>query len=204
MLIFIRSIEALLLEDIPLTPLAQNITNNSFVDTSAEVDSLYYYFIEACNATGCSEKSSPTPVALMGKVKNQLINSQEGVMKIQWQQNAVATSYNLYRNSTNDFTQAKLLKDNIPTNSFIDTTALDNSLYHYFLVACYQAICSEESSSASGFVLASPENIQATAQDKKITLLWEENSFAGSFSLFRGLDNNFATAQELSQRYYCK
>ena len=180
------------------TLLNDSLTSNSFVDTGVSANTSYFYFVQACNANGCSDSSSGLNAALLNAPTNLAATRQNNNLSLSWNTNALATSYRVSRNTSNDFAAASLLTDAATTNSFVDTGVSPDTSYFYFVEACNANGCSNVSSSINTALLSAPVNLAATRQNNNLSLSWNTNALATSYRISRNTSNDFATASLLS------
>ena len=126
-------------------------------DDSAGVGVIYYYWIKACNSTGCSDYSSydrgfrstvipPTPTVLSASD-----GTYTDKVQIVWDGNSFAEFYELYRNTTDSFGSKDLINGNIISSIYNDTSADPDIKYYYSIRACRAAGCSNYSVSDIGW-----------------------------------------------------
>jgi hypothetical protein len=126
---------------------ATKLTTTRFVDTTVSGGTTYSYAVTACNANGCSAKSSSvsvtTPSGQPPSVPTGLTATANSSTKVTAAWNAVsgATTYSLYRNGS-------LRKSGITTTSYADATS-GGTTYSYAVTACNANGCSAQSSSVS-------------------------------------------------------
>ena len=178
--------------------LSNSATSNSFVDTGATADTSYFYFVQACNANGCSDSSSGLNAALLNAPTNLAATRQNNNLSLTWDSNSLATSYRVLRNTSNDFASASLLNDSLTSNSFVDTGVSPDTSYFYFVEACNTNGCSDASSGLQASLLNAPANLAATRQNNNLNLTWDSNALATSYRVSRNTSNDFASATLLS------
>jgi len=132
-------------------------TDSSFSDTTGSVGTTYWYFVNACNANGCSNFSNsdfglwvttlvipPVPTGL--SASDQTLPDR---VRIAWDDAYGAAFYEVYRNTSNSADGATLLgSPQIPP--FNDKTAVRGTIYWYFVKACNTTGCSDTSISDGG------------------------------------------------------
>ena len=180
------------------TELSDSISSNSFVDSSPQIDTEYFYFVQACNANGCSDASTGMSAALLSSPVNLAASKQGNGLSLSWDAHSLATSYSISRNTSNDFATATLLSDSLTGNSFVDTAASVGTTYFYFIQACNLNGCSDASLSLNAVLLTTPNNLAASRQGNDLSLSWDTNALASSYSIFRSTSNDFAQASLLS------
>ena len=181
------------------TPLVDNLSNASHLDSTPEEDTPYFYFVEACNSTGCSDTSDSIEAALLSQPATLLASKQGSAISLSWNANALASNYTLSRATSDDFSQAQKLSDAITSTSYQDSGAQLNNLYYYFVQACNANGCSEPSDSRPSNLLSIPINLQATSQGATVSLSWSANSLATNYKIFRSHINDFNAASTLTE-----
>jgi hypothetical protein len=131
---------------------ADDITTSLFDDTTlngVEPGTIYYYWIKACNVSGCSDFSSSDSgwihtdnlIAPLGvQASDGLFNDR---VRISWNGVGGASFYKVVRNTTNSTTGATVLSSDTLASPFDDLTALHNTEYYYWVQACKNSGCSE-------------------------------------------------------------
>ncbi|MFC1461170.1 LamG-like jellyroll fold domain-containing protein [Verrucomicrobiota bacterium] len=186
-------------------------TDVTYDDTSATADVTYYYWVKATNSTATSEFSdsdagyriseasltAPTNVyATDGAYTNKVL--------ITWNWASGATSYEVWRNTTNDTSSASKLADATET-SCDDTSASIGQTYYYWVKAKNSSITSAFSDSDSGHVaapdtvLAAPTGVSASdgTCTGEIAVTWTAVSEATSYEVWRAVTNSSSAAISL-------
>ena len=181
------------------TALSLEATPHSFLDTSASLDTAYSYSVKACNQNGCSQASAELTAAQLSQpISLQASFSQDGI-QLDWQANNLATFYKVLRGETNDFATAEILDEAVASSSFVDTTAIEDTTYYYFVKACNANGCSAESEAIDATRLSQPISLQASLVESGMQISWQANSFASFYKVFRNETSDFATAEILTQ-----
>ena len=199
----------------------RNTTNNSgtatqigtpsasaYDDTTATAGTTYYYWVKASNAAGDSGFSSSDsgsrsvgspPSAPTGLTASD--GTYTDKVALDWADTSGATSYKVFRNTTNNSGTASQI--GTPTTSaYDDTTATAGTTYYYWVKATNGAGDSGFSSSDTGYRsagLAAPTNL--TASDgtvSKVYLNWDDVGGATSYYIYRNTTNNSGTATQIS------
>jgi len=127
-----------------------------FDDITAEPGKIYYYWVKACNAAGCSDYSTvdtgyraPFIPAPPGGVA-----ASDGTypdkVQVTWNASTGADNYKVFRNTSITHTGEIVLANNHPASPFDDITAMPGKTYYYWVKACNAAGCSDYSSFAIG------------------------------------------------------
>jgi fibronectin type 3 domain-containing protein len=182
-------------------------TGTSFDDTTAVPGLLYYYWVEACVKSYCSDFSAhDTGWSKPPEPEN--VQASDGIFTdkvlINWDEVSVATSYEVYRAESE--AGAKTLIGSPTDTSFNDTTAVPGTLYYYWVKACNGPRCSDFSTHDTGWSRPlAPENVEAsdgTFMDK-IQITWDSSTGATSYNIHRaesliGIKTKIATVSGTS------
>jgi hypothetical protein len=140
------------------TQLAES-TSSPYYDTSAVAGTTYYYWVKACNSAGCSgfsasdsgyratEVTKPSPPADISASDGTYTDK----VQVSWTASAGATSYQVFRYTSDDSSTAGELTGSHPSSPYDDTSAVAGTTYFYWVKACNSAGCSGFSASDSGF-----------------------------------------------------
>lgn len=141
------------------TLLASGLVLNSYDDASANPGTIYYYWVKACNNVICSDFSTPDT----GWRDYVMVPAPEGVsasdgeftdkVQVSWYGIGDADSYAVFRNLENSFDDAEEMGTTTTMLSFDDLTAESGENYYYWVKACVDTTCSNESLSDVGFRL---------------------------------------------------
>ena len=114
------------------TLLQAGIGGNTFTDSTAVNNTLYFYQISASSTFGTSAKSSEVSVTPSNAPNNIVTTGSASKVTITWNAVAGATGYNVYRGAaaTGPFT---VIGPNVQGTSFDDTTAAPGTNYFYKL-----------------------------------------------------------------------
>ena len=127
-------------------------TASPYDDTTTTPGATYYYFVKACNTAGCSDFST-SDSGYQGLSFPTGVTASDGSytdkVQVSWTASTGATSYQVYRNTSNASSGATQIGTPTAT-SYNDTTATPGTTYYYFVEACSTAGCSNFSSSDSG------------------------------------------------------
>ncbi|MBN1190350.1 MAG: hypothetical protein JXA46_11400 [Dehalococcoidales bacterium] len=123
-------------------------------------------------------------------------------VRITWTASSGATSYKVYRNTSNSSGSASLIGSPTST-SFDDTSAVAGTTYYYWVKAHNDGGDSDFSSPDTGWravsVPAAPTNVLATdgTYTNKVRISWTASSGATGYKVFRNTTNNNVTATEV-------
>ena len=123
---------------------------------------------------------------------------------ISWNPSANATSYQVFRNTSNTTTGAATLTNNHTVSSYNDTTAVAGTLYYYWVKACNVSGCSDYSLSDSGYraasVLTPPTGVDASdgTYSDKVRISWNASAGANHYEVYRNTTNSLIGLFNLS------
>ncbi len=192
------------------TELATSVTHLYYDDTSAEVGTTYYYWVQAVNSVGESDLSSsnsgwrayavpdaPTDVSASDGT------STAGVT-ITWTGVSSATSYSVWRSTSSSSSSASEIKSGLTATSYTDTTAVAGTTYYYWVKATNQGGASAFSAYDTGYrAIAAPSApTGVTASDglssTEIIVSWNSVSSAASYSVWRGTSSSSSSATQIA------
>jgi fibronectin type 3 domain-containing protein len=164
-------------------------SGTSLEDTSATPGITYYYWVKACSGPRCSDFSphddgwrNLTPPSNLQATHG----SDTSKVGLTWDPSSGATSYNVYRATSEGGT--KSLLGSPASNSFDDTSVTPGITYYYWVKACSGSRCSDFSSYDTGWrMLTAPSNVSATygTYTDKIHISWDPSSGATSYRIYR-------------------
>jgi fibronectin type 3 domain-containing protein len=181
------------------------VLGTTYWDTSA-AGLLYYYWVSACNASGCSSYSIPNSgyIEQTGPVPPTGVTASDGEFKekivVSWEEQEEKNTYQVYRNIENDSSGAELVIDSLNALTYEDTSVLPATVYYYWIKACNSTTCSWYSTPDSGHVTFTPPEkpIGVTASDglyiDKIRVSWNERENADYYQVYRNVINNTSSA----------
>jgi len=192
------------------TTLTNNDSASPYNDTTAEPGTLFYYWVKACNATGCSDYSlsdsgyrsaavltPPTGVDASDGTYNDKV-------RISWNTSAGANHYQVFRNTTDSFTGVVQLVEDQLESPFDDSTAIVDSQYYYWVKACDDLTCSDYSSYDIGYKSSTavnpPTGVNASdgIYSDRVSITWTAVVGANKYKVFRNTSNNTNGAYEFS------
>jgi fibronectin type 3 domain-containing protein len=126
-----------------------------YSDSSAEPGKYYYYWVKACGDDFCSEFSYSDD-GYMAVEPPTGVSASDGTytdrVEVEWNLGSVGL-YEILRHTSNDPSGAISLATEYGP-PFTDWTAEAGTVYHYWVKACGMDVCSELSTSDSGYLLA--------------------------------------------------
>jgi fibronectin type 3 domain-containing protein len=149
--------------------------------------------LAGCGGSGSGSGNGGTasaPGAVPGIVTGLTVTAGDGELTITWDAVAGATSYNLYR-STSQGSQGTLIGSSAGT-SYTDSTVANGATYSYVVTAVNAAgesPASAQSAPATPAVALSlpsaPTGVGATAANGQVTLTWNAAATATSYQVYR-------------------
>jgi hypothetical protein len=136
----------------PYTPIATP-TSTSYADTSVANGTTYYYVVSASNIIGEGDDSSEQnatpeePVAPPDTPTGLGATPGDGQVDLSWDVSPLASSYNVKRSTSEGGSYATIASPT--TNSYTDTTAVNNTTYYYVVSAVNVSGQSGDSSEVS-------------------------------------------------------
>ena len=116
-----------------------------------------------------------------------------------WTTSSGATSYQVYRN-TSDSSSGATQIGAPATTSYDDTTATPGTTYYYFVKACNTGGCSNFSASDSGYrAMSAPVGVTASdgTYTDKIQASWTASSGADSYQVYRNASDSSSGATQI-------
>jgi len=108
-----------------------------------------------------------------------------------------ATSYQVFRSTTDNFAGATKIQGGVTTDYFDDTTASPGVLYYYWVTARNTAGISPQSAVASGFIPLQAPSITVTDAPHHVQITWAAVTNATSYQIFRSTTNDVSTATKI-------
>jgi fibronectin type 3 domain-containing protein len=179
-----------------------------FDDTGAAPGTTYYYWVTATNVCGTSAFSlsdsgsrdasaTPAPTGVTATDGTSCTT-----ITVAWTAAAGATSYQIWRSTTNDSgTAAQIATDG--ASPYDDTTAAASTTYFYWVRAvgpCGTSAFgnSDAGSRGSGSAPPAPTRVRATDGNcNAVTVTWRAASGATGYQIWRGTTNNSGSAVQI-------
>ncbi len=177
-------------------------TTSGMTDTTAGVNTTYYYKINACNTAGCSADSAvksiksapPKPAPLTLSIRDD--GSHKGKVVFSWSLAAQGRQYHVYRDTSSDVTDSDTkiaTYPNIPRASSrkrTDGTSSSNQKYYYRMKVCNSGGSCSWSDTASITTPPSPVSISlstlSSGADKgRVRVTWSGVSGASKYHIYR-------------------
>ena len=172
-------------------------TATSYTNTGAKAGTTYYYRVKACNDAGLSPYSNvvsgkvksvtPKPSAPVVKIGN---SSTSGKPQLTWNAVSGATSYKVYRATSQNGTYSLLGK--VTATSYTNTGAKAGVTYYYKVKAVNSAGESAYSNVVSGRATVTTLTMGHSASSGKPQLTWKAVSGAASYRVYRATTKNGA------------
>ncbi|MDP7009275.1 MAG: hypothetical protein QGI78_06875, partial [Phycisphaerales bacterium] len=186
----------------------QVLGTNTWQDTTAIPGETYYYWVSAEN--GCGE----SPIAGDGSVGTtaqttppatvDATDGDCGVITVTWSDSEGASSYDIYRNQTNNFGTATLV-GSTGELTFDDTTAFPLIPYYYWVTStapgCNASVASTSTLGSYTQNVEVPMNVAATNLSicNDILVSWSHPGAGTTFTVSRNTVDDFATSSPISQ-----
>lgn len=138
------------------TMITSGVAATSYSDTGATPGTDYYYWVQACNAGGCSGFGAADPGAradVPAAVSNVAATNGSvcGAIDVSWDSLTGATQYHVYRNTVSDFgTAGEIAAVSSSETSFEDGSVDTSVSYFYWVVAENDCGSGSESGFAEG------------------------------------------------------
>jgi fibronectin type 3 domain-containing protein len=179
-----------------------------FDDTGAAPGTTYYYWVTATNACGTSGFSPPDTGSRDASATPAPsgVSATDGTscttITVSWASVAGATSYQIWRSTTNDSsTAAQIATDG--ASPYDDGTAAGATTYFYWVRAVGPCGTSgfspsDSGSRGSGSAPPAPSRVKATdGQCNAVTVTWRAASGATGYQIWRGTSSNSASAVQI-------
>ena len=173
------------------------VTATSYTNTGAKAGTTYYYRVKAVNDAGLSPYSNivsgkvktvaPKPAAPVVKIGN---SSTSGKPQLTWNAVSGATSYKVYRATSQNGTYSLL--GTVTTTSYTNTGAKAGTTYYYKVKAVNSAGESAYSNVVSGKTTVTTLTMGHSASSGKPQLTWKAVSGAASYKVYRATAKNGA------------
>ncbi|MGI6087202.1 MAG: leucine-rich repeat protein [Kiritimatiellia bacterium] len=132
-------------------------SGTTYDDTTAVAKTTYYYWVKATNSVGVSGFSKsdsgwraiPVPVAPTGVTASDGVHTDK--IRITWKASAGATSYKVYRHTSNKPGAASKIGTSA-TTAYNDTTAKSDVTYYYWVKAVNESGASGFSAADTGYL----------------------------------------------------
>lgn len=188
--------------------LSNNHSSSPYNDTSAVAGTLYYYWVKACNTSGCSDYS----LSDLGWRASAVVTAPTGVdasdgiyndrVRISWNASAGATHYQVFRDIDDSTAEAVQLTDNHLESPYDDSTAIAGTTYYYWVKACDDSTCSDYSSFDTGYKsstsITAPTGVGASdgVFNDRVRITWNTVADASQYKVFRNTSNSTNGADE--------
>jgi fibronectin type 3 domain-containing protein len=184
-------------------------STSPYNDATAVAGTTYYYWLKAYNEGGNSGFSNSDTgwraVAPPSKPTN--VSASDGTytdkVQITWTASSGATSYKIYRNTTNSSSSSTQI-GTISTSPYDDTAATAGTTYYYWVKASNSAGDSSFSSYNTGWraILnppSAPTNVSASdgTYTDKVQITWTASSGATGYKIYRNTTNNSSTSTQI-------
>jgi len=184
------------------TEVASGLTGTSYIDPSASTTTVDYYWITAVNgsltsnyggsADGLAKLAVPGGVAATSDLDEEV--------QVTWDAVTGATTYNVWRSTTNSFGSATKIQSGIAGTSYYDTSASTTGDDYYWVTASNSLQTGNDGGPAEGYALLSaPGDLTATTGAiYPVDITWNAVTGATAYRVFRNTVNNLATATDIA------
>jgi len=157
-------------------------TTTAYTDVNVAINHVYYYTVSAINAAGegpQSVEASATPASVPSVPRNLVTTTDDGKVMLSWQIPATngglaIMNYYLYRGTSPGNEAFYTILGN--ETAYIDTGISNTQAYYYKITAVNGVGEGPQGNEASTIPLSSPgspRNVQLTAGDQQVTLIWQ-------------------------------
>ena len=170
----------------------------NYSDATAVPGTRYYYWTKAvCSLSTSAFSASANAVRPLGAPTNVTANGTTAAITVGWAASTGATSYEVWRNTSNASGSATKLGTATVTN-YIDATAVPGTRYYYWTKAVCSLSTSAFSASANAVrPLGAPTNVTASGTAAAITVGWAASTGATSYEVWRNTSNASGSATKL-------
>ncbi len=160
--------------------------------------------LSVTQSSGCSQSPSPPTVVTASAPPDGTWYCDH--ISVVWPQVQSATTYQVFRNSTNDSASAQPIHTTSAT-SWDDYSVVQEAFYYYWVKACNTCGCSGFNATpghgARGIPPAAPNGVQASdAACDRVSVSWNLILESTNYSIWRSAANNSATAQQIATAAY--
>ncbi len=178
-------------------------TATNYDDTSITLGPAYYYWVAAKNSYGTSAWAAASAPAGLPPASPTDLDASDGVysnmVRVSCNASPGATSYAVYRNVNYDPSSATLL-GSAAANVYEDTTAVNGTLYYYWIKAGNRYGFSPLSTFNSGWRgMVPPDSVSAGngISTGEVSITWSAAPGASAYELWRGTAYSAASASRL-------
>ncbi|MGA2583420.1 MAG: fibronectin type III domain-containing protein [Tepidisphaeraceae bacterium] len=168
---------------------SQEVTGESGVPGFSGFTSVTEFTIST--STAISVPAAPTNVtgSLGSYPKHVLIN---------WTPVSGATSYQIFRSTSNSFSSATKIQGGVTGGSFADSTASPGVLYYYWVVGRNSSGVGTPSDSTSGYIPLQAPTLTVTDETHHLALTWTPVTNASTYQVWRSLTNDVSDATRIA------
>ncbi len=187
---------------------AQGVTETNYSDTEGSGGVTYYYWVKASNSGGESPFSFPdTGFSLpLPKIPGGLTATDGTLVNkvaISWNAADRATSYKVFRNTSNSTASAQEIASAVSETTWDDNTAVTGQDYFYWIKASHGGGDSGFSVAESGSAMDVPPPVAGTSAtnavyENRIELTWNSLAGVSGYKIFRGTTSTYSEAQQVA------
>ncbi len=186
------------------TLIASDLTDTTFRDSGAIPGRDYHYWIRAVRDGLRAEYSQPA-FWFRNLSKPEDVQATQGDfsdrIRVTWARVSGATSYAVYRSTTNNLNTAQLLQANIINNEYADLTPDTDDTYFYWVTSKAFSVSSDFSDPASGYKVANGITSLSASDglyDDRVRIDWDPFPSASGYVLYRNTVNDISSATTLA------
>ncbi len=165
------------------------LASSPYVDKNLTNGQTYYYIVIAVNSVGSTNATDEVLASPLGSPGTFTLTAIAGPSKVtlNWTSSVNAQQYTIFRSTISDATGFTKLTDiAAPTLSYVDATAVNNTLYYYKIVSSGAVETSSNTVSATPADLPQAFTVTATPGDGQVTLSWTDSVGASSYTVEYG------------------
>ena len=178
--------------DSTFTAIASNVTSVSFVDTGLTNDTRYYYRVRGVAGSSASDLSAkvfatPVPPAPATAPGNLVAAPGNTRVTLTWAAVPGATSYRVFRSTTEVFDRQWLASVTMPT--FANTGLPNGTMYSYRVAAVNTGGEGPQTATvraAATAAPAAPAALKATGGNGQVLIRWAPSNGAITYNVYRG------------------
>ena len=186
------------------TKIADGLLNNTFSDFGSAPGQQFYYWIRAIRDGLKADFSAPV-IGFRGVAAPEDVQASQGDfsdrIRIIWAKVSGASTYSVYRSSTNNVNDAQLIQDGIAGNEFDDFSIDTDDTFFYWVTSESGGITSDFSDPASGYRVADGITTVRASDglfSERVRVAWDEFPAATAYTIYRNGINNFSSATILA------
>ena len=189
--------------------LVTNQIQTTYDDTNVSLNVIYYYWVTACTDYEChSIHPDADDSGFSSSISNPAnVNASDGnyanKVALTWDAATDATYYEVWRHTSDDRDNATKLVTNVTGTSYDDTSAVAETTYYYWVIACNVEGCKAlyQTADDTGFssAISNPENVNASDETypNKVAITWDAATGATYYEVWRHTSDDRDNATQL-------